>query len=68
MADFEIKNGVAIIPEGTTEIGERAFYDCAELTSIVIPDSVTSIGRVAFSGCTGLTSVVIADSVVAVGE
>ena len=45
MADFEIKDGVAIIPEGTTEIGEWAFYDCVELTSIVIPDSVTSIDR-----------------------
>ena len=25
MADFEIKNGVAVIPEGTTTIGCNAF-------------------------------------------
>ena len=31
MAKFEIKNGVAIIPEGTTEIGDWAFSDCSSL-------------------------------------
>ena len=28
MDKFEVKDGVAIIPEGTTEIGEDAFNDC----------------------------------------
>ena len=65
---FEIKDGVCIIPEGTTEIGEWAFNNCTGLTSIEIPDSVTSIGECAFKGCTGLTSIVIPDSVTEIGE
>ena len=35
MADFEIKDGVAIIPEGTTVI-EYLYYD---------HDCITSVGR-----------------------
>ena len=51
MAKFEIKDGVAIIPEGTTEIGQSAFEDCPKLTSVTIPNSVTEIGVCAFSDC-----------------
>ena len=36
MVDFEIKNGVAVIPEGTTTIGEDAFRGCSSLQSIVV--------------------------------
>ena len=32
MADFEIKDGIAITPEGITSIGVRAFEDCSSLT------------------------------------
>ncbi|MBQ1177366.1 MAG: leucine-rich repeat protein, partial [Paludibacteraceae bacterium] len=31
-----------------TSIGDEAFYDCGELTSVTIPNSVTSIGSRAF--------------------
>ena len=57
MKQFEIKDGVAIIPEGTTEIPGRAFVDCEDLTTVVIPDSVTSIGNMAFYRCSSLTSI-----------
>ena len=39
MAQFEIKDGVAIIPEGTTEIEVRAFEN-SDVRRVVIPDSV----------------------------
>ncbi len=64
---FEIKDGVCIIPEGTTEIEEYAFFNKDALTNIVIPDSVTEIGEWAFKSC-GLTSVVIPDSVTKIGD
>ncbi len=49
------------------EIGDKAFWKCKGLTSIVIPDSVTKIGNCTFYGCTGLTSIVIPDSVTEIG-
>ena len=63
MAQFEIKDGVAIIPEGTTEIGSRAFLQCEELQSVVIPEGVVTIGHGAFSRCEKLQSVVISEGV-----
>ena len=68
MADFEIKNGVAIIPDTVEEIGDYAFMGCSGLTSVVIPNSVTSIGKSAFACCEGLTSVVIGNGVSSIGE
>lgn len=50
-----------------TSIGESAFYNCPDLTSITIPNSVTSIGRNAFAYCTGLTSITIPNSVITIG-
>lgn len=32
------------IPNGVTEIGDYAFYDCDSLTEITLPESVTKIG------------------------
>ena len=68
MADYEIKDGVGIIPDSVKRIGNRVFWGCTDLTSITIPDSVTEIGDSAFSGCTGLTSITIPDSVTVIGE
>ena len=43
-----------------TSIGDVAFRDCTNLTSVIIPNSVTSIGWNAFWKCTSLTSVTFA--------
>ena len=51
-----------------TSIGEDAFQDCVDLTSVTIPTTVKSIGLEAFAGCTSLTSVKIPSSVKTIGE
>ena len=52
----------AVIADGVTSIGKKAFSNCTSLTSVTIPDSVTSIGERAFDGCTSLTDVYYAGS------
>ena len=51
-----------------TNIGENAFNNRNDLTSIIIPDSVTTIGSNAFSGCSSLISVIIGNSVTNIGN
>ena len=46
-----------VIPDGVTNIGDYAFYNCDSLTSITIPDSVTTIGAFAFHWCDSLKDV-----------
>ena len=41
MAQFEIKDGIAIIPEGTTEIEESAFDKATQLQAIYVPAKKT---------------------------
>ena len=67
MTQFDIKDGVAIIPEGITEIPFHAFINCEDLTTVVIPDSVTCIVNGAFFGCSSLTEIVIPSSVTSIG-
>ena len=67
--------GDVVIPEkvefnGTTynvtSIGDRAFYNCFDLTSVTIPNSVTSIGGQAFYECY-ISSIIIPNSVTRIG-
>ena len=51
-----------------TRIGERAFQNCSNLTSITIPNCVTSIGSWAFDGCSGLKSIIIPNSVTTISD
>ena len=51
-----------------TYIGQEAFSDCPDLTSVTIPNSVESIGWNAFGCCYGLTSITIPNSVRDIGN
>ena len=48
-----------ILGNSIKEIGNSAFSNCVQLTSINIPESVTSIGSKVFEGCTALTDVLL---------
>ena len=74
--DYSRYSGDFIIPESVnydgntykvTSIGESAFANCYDLTSITIPNSVTSIKNLSFYGCKGLTSLTIPNSVTSIG-
>ena len=57
-----------ILPDSVISIGDHAFKNCSNLTTITIPDSVTSIGSYAFSYCYSLTNITIPDGVTSIGE
>ncbi len=48
-------------------IGEGAFMDCIDLTSVTLPASVREIGRYAFRNCINLQEAVVPLSVTAIG-
>ena len=60
--------GVIIFDGDVSAIGDCAFFDCTNLTSVTMPDSVTTIGEWAFYYCTSLKSVTIPRSVTAIGK
>ncbi len=66
---YNIKSSIVnvVIEEGVTTIGELAFYDCYNMTSISLPDSLTIIEDAAFNYC-GLTSIIIPNNVTTIDE
>jgi hypothetical protein len=48
-----------ILPDSLTSIGERAFFGCANLTSITIPASVTDIATNSFFYCANLNTITV---------
>ena len=56
------------IPDSVEDIGDRAFYGCANLKKIVVPDGITDIDWYAFSNCTSLNTIVLPTSLVSIGS
>jgi hypothetical protein len=52
----------------STSIGNSAFFNCTNLTSVEIPSSVTSIDNTAFAYCINLTSCIIGSGVTSIGN
>lgn len=75
-SSYSSLSGSLVIPSSVTYndrtysvtcIGNSAFYNCDELTSVTISNSVARIGESAFSWCWGLMSVAIPNSVTSIG-
>ena len=45
------------IPESVTSIGDKAFWNCIDMTSAELPKSVVSLGRSLFLGCKKLSTI-----------
>lgn len=72
-ATFTVRNAYAsgtleTVKIGKGEIGNSAFSNCPNLTTVELGNSVTSVGDNAFSKCTALTSVNIGDGVTSIGK
>ena len=52
-----------VIESGVTSIGDRAFYNCTELTEVTIGTGVKTVGTYAFRGCSALKNVTIPSNV-----
>lgn len=63
-----IRNTVTNDELTVTAIGESAFKDCGELTSISLPETLQTIGSGAFAGCSSLTSITVPDGVTTIEE
>ncbi len=64
--------GAVVVPANiggvpVVSIGEFAFFDKDNITSIVLPEGIVSIGLEAFLSCEGLTDFTIPDSVTYIG-
>ena len=57
-----------VLKSGATSIGNNAFNQERDLTSVSIPDTVTRIGTSAFYYCDALTSLTIPSGVTEIGE
>ena len=53
----------AVIPEGITEIGAKAFKNCRGLSFVKLPSSIAKIGDFAFQKCKSLKDISFAGSV-----
>lgn len=57
-----------VLPDTVTNIGNGAFYGCANLTNIVLPNGLSAIPYYAFAFCGSLSSISIPQSVQIIGQ
>jgi len=56
------------IADSVETIGERAFYNCDKLTTVVLPANLKEIGKTAFSSCNELASVTFKNGITTIGD
>ena len=66
-ANAYAKETLETVKIGKGEIGNSAFSNCTNLTTVELGDGVTSIGTSAFFKCTQLSSIAIGNGVTSIG-
>lgn len=66
--DEPTQKGYIEFETAPTKVGNRAFFECADLISVKLPKSVVSIGSSAFYSCANLESVTIPNGVTSIGN
>lgn len=56
------------VPDGTLKVGDYAFADCFQLSSLVLPNSIYRIGSRVITGCPKLKSLTIPEGVTAIED
>ena len=56
-----------VIEDGVTSIGDYAFRDYTNLTSVSIPEGISALPTMCFMGCSKLNNVIIPDSCTTLG-
>lgn len=59
---------VVEIKGGVTSVGNLAFYECANITSVNIASTVKKIGAYAFAYCTSLKMLSLGSNITSIGE
>ena len=58
----------AVLPQGTTSIGPKAFYFKSGLKTMVMPETLTTIDDEAFYGCTSVNTLDLPSSLRTIGK
>jgi hypothetical protein len=57
-----------VIPDTLTNVGDRAFYNCPNLTNVTMGNGVISIGPEAFYFCPNLTNFIFPNNLTSIGD
>lgn len=60
--------GRLTLPDTVTEIADKAFGKCENITSVYMPSGLSEIGSYAFFDCTGLTKAVMSPKLASIGD
>jgi len=73
ITNYTGSGGDLVVPEtinglSVSKIGDYAFYETTNLTSVALPNGVTSIGKSAFGHITSLTNIVLPAGLISIGD
>ena len=63
-----VAEGEINIPNSVVSIGDNAFWNCNQISSIHIPNTIRNIGMGCFCGCEGISSFSIPDGIDIIGN